>query len=779
MKSNSDKFFPGFQVPALIAPTQEHVDKYTNPEFNYGAYLRDLRERGPREGGVTQLENIITQCIEGEFTEALAALQAYPSKALTETQRVAYFRLMGGLFATLGDDEQARACIAQALTLSQALTSSPHRGKDHADASSGIARGQVQALRKFLRRDLSMQLEMLDPFDDGQFHRYEAARKIDAPPFLGYQEYARAIAGSYMVDEEYRAVLRSETSRYHRSGLPSEIAWANLAMWMAYTCGDSRRGHFVRALYARWAVVHGRRIENHQLVAEGVKELIRCRVTDLKELFDQVGHLVHARIDVNAYFQNFRPLKPDSRTAEPMWRILNAMVTTMVGYADEASLTALRQLYRDGLQRFMAGQAGLAAGTSFSATYFIEAFRELEPQLPDLELLLPWLEERAYGPGHFQNLWLLFDAFDWKNQPEAAPLAARAVHLLKTLYPKGESDAYATLLSNLSDGLPPDERQELDRWVVDHLPPNDVVLYLANGHAVEAGSAVFKRLHDFLEPHLAELRAMDEEGPVSFGGPIVPSYVSSVFHNYQGVNANEARLAIIEDYLDALRNPQIHARHKLDAYRYLAEALRVSPPEVRGAVRGLVGDRSPMQELSRGGGQRFFSSIEQPLDAQMALLLFRAVVGLSPSQDDLRLLTQALSSAAAFTRKLAVEATTTALREAAPPDDLKLALASQLYARTFDDNAGVRERAVTGLIYSGLIGVPTWQMATVDRAATLIQQDQPYVGARILRAVAEEATRLTEISGLERLLSVGQVNAHQAVREAAQGAATALQASKA
>lgn len=783
-------FFPGFLPPTLIVPTQERVDQYLNPEFDYSAYLSDLRRRGPLDGGEVQFENIITQCIEGEFQEALDGLLNIPEDRLDSFQQIAYLRLVGGLLEDLGDADRSREYLRRALDLSKTVGAkgTPDRTRDdlhlpeHRSAAS--QRGHLGTLRRFLRREISMSLEFHDLFDSAAFHRYETARKIDAPAFLGYQEYARAVADEQMIEEEFKASLREEGSVYSRSGFPSEVAWFNLSLWMAYTCGDTRRARYARAGFGRWAVLHGLRGDNNGLLATGVQELIRSQVVDeLEPLLTRVGHLIHARIDINSYFQHFRPLSSSDPAAAPMWRILHTLVKTMVGYADDESRRALQVTYSQGLQRYLAGEPGMAADRTYAVSYFLDAYSQLGPTSDDLERLLAWASEKQVGPGRIHNLWALVKAYKWDDQ-EARPLAEWAIELLKSLYPKGEPEEYASLFNILGRSIPPEQREALDAWAEQRLLPMAQFQYWVDGTHERANATIFPMLQTFIAATTRELRDTKGESSLSFGGPIVPSFVSAVFANYRNVEMDPARIAIVHDYLDALTNPHIHARFKADGYAYLAEAMKYVSDEVKMAVRDLIADRRPALELSREVNRGFFSELGRPIDAQLSLWRLRVSVGLPSEANDLPLLTVALSDARAGTRRVAAETATIVLREQGQEAgaDLWRPIQALLYSRVFDANAWVRRAAVTGLIYSGVILDPLWGSGLLQRTQTLIQTDQPMVAASILWTLAsrvQEWRTMPDSTGLlaaAALAEVGKVNPHRDVRTAATEVVSALTA---
>lgn len=783
-------FFPGFLPPTLIVPTRERVDQYLNPEFDYNAYLRDLRRRGPLEGGEVQFENIITQCIEGEFREALDGLLNIPEDRLDSFQQVAYLRLVGGLLEDLGDTDRSREYLRRALDLAKTVGA-----KDPADRalddvrlpehrSAASQRGHLGTLRRFLRREISMSLESHDLFDSAAFHRYEAARKIDAPAFLGYQEYARTVADAQMIEEEFKASLREEGSVYSRSGFPSELSWLNLSLWMAYTCGDTRRARYARASFGRWAVLHGLRGDDSGMLAAGVQELIRSRVlNEMEPLLTRVGHLVHARMDVNTYFRHFRPLSTSGPAAAPMWRILHMLVKTMVGYADDESRRALQTTYSQGLQRYLAGEPGMAADQTYAVSYFLDAYSQLGPTADDLGRLLAWAGEKQVGPGRIHNLWALVKAYEW-DDPEARPLAERTLELLKTLYPRGEPEEYASLFNVLGRSLPPEQLEALDAWAAERLSPRAQFNYWVDGTHERAKATIFPMLQTFIAETTRELRDTEGESSLSFGGPIVPSFVTAVFANYRDVEADPARIAIIHDYLDALANPHIHARFKADGYAYLAEAMKYVSDEVKAAAQRLVSDRKPALEQSREVDHGFFGELGRPIDAQLSLWRLRVRVGLPSEASDLPLLTAALSDARAGTRRVAAETAAIVLREQGREAGAELWRPTQalLYSRVFDANAWVRRAAVTGLIYSGVVLDPLWGSGLLQRAQTLIQTDQPVVAAGILWTLVsrmQEWRKMPDVTGLlaaAALAEVGKVNPHWDVRTAAAKVVSALTA---
>jgi len=780
--SDPKNFFPGFLPPTLIVPTRERIDQYLDPQFDYSAYLRDLRRRGPLEGGEVQLENIITQCVEGEFQEALDGLLNIPEDRFDGFQQVAYLRLVGGLLEDLGDTDRSRAYLRRALDLSKNIGAkdTTNRAQDNVQLpehrSAASQRGHLGSLRRFLRREISMSLELHDLFDGAAFDRYEAARKIDAPAFLGYQEYARTVADAGMIEEEFKASLREEGGIYSRSGFPSEVSWLNLSLWMAYTCGDTRRARYARTSFGRWAVLHGLRGDDSGMLAAGVQELIRSRVLDQMEtLLTRVGHLVHARMDINAYFQHFRPLNVSSPAAAPMWRILHMLVKTMAGYANDESRRALQATYSQGLQRYLAGEPGMAADQTYAVSYFLEAYSQLGPTADDLGRLLTWAGEKQVGPGRIHNLWALVKAYEW-DDPEAQPLAERTLGLLKTLYPKGESEEYSSLFNVLGRNLPPEQREALDAWVAEHLPPNAQFNYWVDGTHERAKTTIFPMLQAFIAETTRELRDTQGESSLSFGGPLVPSFVTAVFANYREVEADAARIAIIQDYLDALSNPHIHARFKADAYVYLAEALKYVSDEVKAATRHLVADRKPALEQSREVDHGFFSELGRPIDAQLSLWRLRVRVGIPSEVDDLPLLTAALSDARAGTRRVAAETAAIVLREQGQEAGAELWRATQalLYSRLFDVNAWVRRAAVTGLIYSGGHLDALWGTSLLQRAQTLIQTDQPFVASGILWTIVSQAGKLAPNEEIRLLADVGKSNPHREVRKAAEAASQAL-----
>lgn len=783
-------FYPGFLPPTLILPTQERVKQYTDSSFNYSAYLKDLRQRGPLEGGELQFENIITQCIEGEFREALDGLLNIPEDQLDSFQQIAYLRLVGGLLEDLGNTDRSRIYLQRALDLSKTIGAK--NVVDHARNDTGLLgqrsttsqRGHLGTMRRFLRREVSISLEGQDLSDDAAFHRYEAALKIDAPAFLGYQEYAQSVADAQMIEEEFKASLREEGSFYSRSGFPSEIAWVNLSLWMAYTCGDTRRARYTRTTFGRWAVLHGQRGDNNNLVAAGVQELIRSRVlNEMETLLSRVGHLIHAQMDVNAYFQSFRPLQPSGPAAAPMWRILHMLVKTMVGYANDESRRSLRATYSEGLRRYMAGEPGMAADPTYAVSYFIEAYSQLGPTADDIERLLTWASEKQIGPGRIHNLWALVKTYKWDGSQER-PLAERAIDLLKILHPKGEPEEYASLFNILSQALDTNQRDALDSWIAQHLSPSAQFNYWVDSNHKYAEPLIFPTLQNFIAQETQELRDATRGSSLSFGGPIISSYITAVFANYQEVEDDSTRIAIIHEYLNALANTHIHARVKADGYSYISEAMRYVSDEVKAATRDLIIDRKPALEQSQEIRRGFFREIGRPIDAQLALWRLRARVGLFSNINDLPLLTVALSDARAGTRRTAAETATVVLKEQGQDMDVGLWYSTQalLYSRVFDENAWVRRAAITGLIYSGGIFDPLWGNDLLQRAKTLVQTDQPVVASSILWTLSSQAKEWrttpnnTVLSAIEALAEVGQINPHRDVRMAAIDVTKALTA---
>jgi len=231
------------------------------------------------------------------------------------------------------------------------------------------------------------------------------------------------------------------------------------------------------------------------------------------------------------------------------------------------------------------------------------------------------------------------------------------------------------------------------------------------------------------------------------------------------VDDDPARISVMEALLDALYNPFVHSRFKLDAYSALAQALAFVSGTIRTAVRQTLEGRAAALELRRYVERGFFSIVGRPVDAQLGLIRLRAEVAIPLTEDDLSLLTVAeLRQAAVLTRRLAVEVMSVALHEQAAPAPIALALTAQLYGRMFDKNALVRQFAASGCIYSGAVNDPVWRRGILQRAAQLIAQDQPGVGASLLRTLEEQLDQLRETLELGLLIETGKLNAHRAVR---------------
>lgn len=599
------------------------------------------------EARTTRRRNSLSELIEDAV---LLAADGYRPEAINRVERirrrqnelssegkVLLFRLMGGLYLEVGDNDKALQAYARAWRLLEALPTKNTRDQN--------ARAWLE---RQLRLDQLNTTSLLSVELDESIRRQN--EMLTAPAWHANPAVDNSVRAFMreLTGELFSVQSKSDASMLVGTNVGAAIVHFKRALVLSYLGGNHFSANSIRVLFAQAAWP----LRKSSLTESGVRfvleELIEAHnATETKRFLGVYGHEVATLTDWNQLATEARTKPPIVGNADERDRTILAVVSQMADYLDDETIADLNAEFTDRSVTYLSGNKDtLVLGAGKGAYEFLEAFKQIfSPSTVDLYRLAGSL--RNHDPREPFSFWELLSWHDWRDSDVdvAADIVETLIAKVNDSKGKGEGTTLAILVRIAR------RYEELDatieNWLLDQADRHGgagYLRYLLDRSRPNAASTVAKWTRQLVDSLVEELEGTRAEQGLALGRMSPAFMIALAVQRYSDAFSPGETATMAMRIIRASSNPSIFTQLKSDVFVGLTEILGVLHDRQVVPLKQMLLAREPTSEAARTlvfGGDLYSPT---PDEARIRLVELRIAAGIEPTSDDYKLLANALAN---------------------------------------------------------------------------------------------------------------------------------------